>query len=740
MRGRIVLAVGLHCLCLTLLIIAAPAAFSLPAGRHYEMVSPPFKAGYGVGTIEAAASTGESISYTSIGSFEGAPSSSVGKGSGSAYVATRTPSGWKTIPLMLPASLAPYFAPAIADFSSTFEQALFYGQLGPNTGSAQFESTEAEFLLHPIAEADVLANFSIAGQKAINTKLGQRLNYTSASSNLSHIILEVTSREQPLTEEANGTTMEKSQYDLVTNGAGEHTLRFIGVNNHTGTGGKPEPQSIAPNCNVQLGSILGGKKGTSFNAVSSNGDEIFFHTCAGPSSESEPLFVRLNGERTLEVSRPLGEKCTEVPCNGATTRASADFAGASEDGSHVFFTTKEHLVGTYTGSTEDLYIATIGCLASEPNCDAGHREVTGLQRIGSAVSESADVQGVVAVSPNGEHVYFVAKRVLTGAGASGTPVQGADNLYVYDTSSEAIAFVGDLCSENERSGEVVDAKCPADLSSHKPAVSDEELWSNVHPEVQVTHDGTFFVFDSYARLMADDHDNARDVYRYDAATGALERISIGESGYHENGNGQDEAGQGNADASIPFFPAVSEGRVASQHRLGTRAITEDGSRIVFATAEPLSQAASNGLLDAYEWHEGTVSLVSTGTDVQPVGQSERLMITPSGEDVFFITVEKLSERDTDEVLDLYDARIGPELPPESPPGESYCEGEECQPLSTLLPALVPGGTAVQAAGENHPSQVEKKVVPKKKKHKHKARRRHKHRGRRVKTTGQGGRR
>ena len=37
--------------------------------------------------------------------------------------------------------------------------------------------------------------------------------------------------------------------------------------------------------------------------------------------------------------------------------------------------------------------------------------------------------------------------------------------------------------------------------------------------------------------------------------------------------------------------------------MDTRAISEDGSRIVFTTAEPLSPAPSNGLTNVYEWHE-----------------------------------------------------------------------------------------------------------------------------------------
>ncbi len=85
---------------------------------------------------------------------------------------------------------------------------------------------------------------------------------------------------------------------------------------------------------------------TSSNAVSADGSEVFVTTCieGGQPEKEEPdhqLFVRLGGARTVEVSRPLKEVCgqSQLPCPGAAARAGANYAGASEDGSKVFFTT-----------------------------------------------------------------------------------------------------------------------------------------------------------------------------------------------------------------------------------------------------------------------------------------------------------------------------------------------------------------------------------------------------------------
>jgi Tol biopolymer transport system component len=53
----------------------------------------------------------------------------------------------------------------------------------------------------------------------------------------------------------------------------------------------------------------------------------------------------------------------------------------------------------------------------------------------------------------------------------------------------------------------------------------------------VTPDGRFLVFTSHRALTADDTrgDGPAQVYEYDAQTGTLTRVSIGQDGYNENG-------------------------------------------------------------------------------------------------------------------------------------------------------------------------------------------------------------
>ena len=76
--------------------------------------------------------------------------------------------------------------------------------------------------------------------------------------------------------------------------------------------------------------------------------------------------------------------------------------------------------------------------------------------------------------------------------------------------------------------------------------------------MQTTGDGGFLVFTSYGQLSAGDTDTAQDVYRYDAESGALDRVSVGEDGYDANGNND----AFNANRFPPGIWAGAEGRTS----------------------------------------------------------------------------------------------------------------------------------------------------------------------------------
>ncbi len=185
------------------------------------------------------------------------------------------------------------------------------------------------------------------------------------------------------------------------------------------------------------------------------------------------------------------------------------------------------------------------------------------------------------------------------------------------------------------------------------------------------------------------------------------RVSNGENGFDSDGN------TNGFDASIAAVGINPDDDADQALELILRSVSDDGSRIVFSTARPLSERAVNGVSDVYEWYageggEGAVSLISGGTSPGP---DENQTISPSGRDLFFETAEGLVPSDTDGLLDVYDARIGGGFPSVAATLQA-CSGDACQgPLTNPAPLLVPG-SASQAAGGNFPEPVVKSVKKK----------------------------
>ncbi len=707
--------------------MAAVPALALNPERHYEMVTPLYKGGYGVASLRAAAPDGESMVFKSLGAFAGSPSSHAIN----EYVARRGSSGWSTASLMPAASVLPSLVGPVAwDFSPNLEVSLTEGIRGTSLGNASTHEREDVFVLHQTDAADVPSSYSIAGMalKALKD-VPLKVNYLGSSPDFSHILFQATPTEPLLPLATAEHTRVGQTYDLAVSGEGAPGLRLVDLND--------KGELIDPNCGAALGTEIGAT--SRFNAIAADGSEIFFTTdanraggaCDGSVGTVNPanpaiVFARVDGERTLEVSVPLASDCAVgAPCASAT-QMRAQFNGANEAGTCVFFMTAQPLVTGDTDTGNDLYVARIGHPGESGNiCDpsAGRpagAEVTSLTQLSHDPhgGEAAEVQGVVSMSSDGSRVYFVAHGLLSeGPNAEGrVPVKGADNLYFDETGSgKAPTFIADLCSGPEESGEVSDGACPSSIPREEGNGADTKLWLGSEGERETADDGRYLLFPSYGQLLSSDVDRAEDLYRYDALTGTLDRVSAGE-------NGDDADGNNSAFGVLLRGTSVGEedgvAHPSAKALLGSRSISEDGSRIVFISSEPLSPDATIGLENAYEWHlqpgetEGRVSLISTGHSTEPVNE---VLMSASGRDVFFITSEGLVSGDTDGLPDVYDARLGEGFPEPAAEPEP-CSGDACQgPLTNPAPLLVPGSVS-QAPGENVPappaSMPAKKSKPK----------------------------
>ena len=67
----------------------------------------------------------------------------------------------------------------------------------------------------------------------------------------------------------------------------------------------------------------------------------------------------------------------------------------------------------------------------------------------------------------------------------------------------------------------------------------------------------------------------------------------------------------------------------------------------------------------------------------------------NGDDAFFLTRQQLVGIDTDDSVDLYDARVGGGLASQNPPPPPPpCQGDDCQPPATPQTGPPPNGTTV----------------------------------------------
>ena len=420
-----------------------------------------------------------------------------------------------------------------------------------------------------------------------------------------------------------------------------------------GVGGpapEPPPQTVnlgpggielGPRCHFP--GDEGSTSSSKFHSVSNDGAEVFF----GCGAVSYVRVVRVNGSRTLN----LGEEV---------------FLGASEDGSKVFL----------SGGGGGLYMDVID---SEP----GHETETVTKKVLLTPGSPA---GYLRSSDDGSHVYFnstgvFAKNVNENKEKAEA---GKENLYVYDTVTEKTAFIAQALPGGKASWGI-------GLEAQVNGCPSTELGETKAPGCEA---GRFFVFATSAKITPDDTGSAQQVFEYDAQSGRLVRVSLGEGGYGNNGN----AGAAGATIAVPSNELSFASPSQTQAETATRALSDDGSTVVFTSARALSPRAVNGWPDVYEYHEGQVGLISTGHSLTP---DLHAAIVPSGRDIFFMTSENVVPQDSDGLPSLYDARIDGGFPAPPVP-EGGCTGDSCQGPPSV-PELLGAGASATFSGLGNPT-------------------------------------
>lgn len=644
----------------------------LPDCRAYEMVTPPFKNGAApglvvLGMIPSWSTDGSRLTLTSTQCFADAAGCTVKRDTiGSPYAFTRSSAGWVPHALVPPAS--------------QFEVSTI-SNVNPETGSALVSAPtppQGQDEWYARRPNGSLADIGPVSPPALGP-LGPEGNAHLATADLSHLVVQAGA---------------ETKWPFLAETTNSSVLEYLGGGSDpipVGVRGGPGSTDIISLCNTEVGA--GNEAAASGSALSVDGRTVFFTASRCPAMAGHPavpaneLYARIDQSETVELSESecgAGPLADEVACRGAEP-ADAQFEGASADGSKAFFTSTQQLTDdagedahegdTAKGQQCRVTTGANGCNLYEYDFSRPQGERLIAVSKGDTSGGGPRVQGVVAISSDGSHVYFVARGVLSSApnGEGDSATDGGENLYVFQRDAAhpggALSFVATL---SEAKG----------LGSQW---ADRQLWEIGVAEANISPDGRFLLFVSDAPLTRGDSGAGlghAQVFRYDAFSGALARLSIGERGFNDNGN----AGTGDAKIvggrSLTFFAGGSGRRNPS--------MSDDGTRVFFQSPLALTPGALDDVVvvgeigeteyaqNIYEWEQsgvgscpaaraaGCVSLISDGLDASAVpnptcntGSSVCLTGADArGENVFFSTADQLVPTDTDTGVDYYDARVG----------------------------------------------------------------------------------
>jgi hypothetical protein len=460
--------------------------------------------------------------------------------------------------------------------------------------------------------------------------------------------------------------------------------------------------------------------------ISEGGRHIVFSTGVSGAAvpvqlepEAAPSGTRAIYDRTPDgTTHVVSLKPGEVPFGAGEY---ANYAGASLDGVGIAFEVGSTLYLRY--NDEETFA--IGTGADIAGVAEGGKRVFYVQGgdydefgeyLGGGDLKAFDVEaGVidftttgdttpVTVSADGTTAYFVSQTAIAGSGPNprgDEPQAGKENLYrsVGGQEAEFIATV----TERDVKGEYNGIE-PADglrLWAHSVATG---RLGNV--PVRSTPDGKALLFKSRAALAGYDPEGRAEIYRY--APGELQCLSCNPTGAPASSDAglQTDFREGDREVFTPFgWPENLRG---------------DGRRAFFESNEKLVSNDSDGRRDVYQWEdEGVGSCTQAGGCVRLISSSQSQRgeylwaVSPSGNDVFFLSSDLLVGADVDETPSIYDARVQGGFAEAQVRGE--CLGEACQPSVSApndpIPGLTgPGGNVREAPRGARPCPKGKRKI------------------------------
>jgi hypothetical protein len=654
----------------------------LPDGRAYELVSPAQKEGAEVGVptvdgglyledkvprIQAAATSGEALTYTSWTSF-GDPEGASGA---SQYLSRRTPTGWRTENISPFGFLRNVLEPPYYGFSADLSQAAFVVDQPALTEEAQ-EGFRNLYLRDN--ESGAIQALSIE-EPQFTKKSAQGLEqfcvaYAGASADGRRAFF--------ASNGAMAGAPEGIGFSLYEWSAAEG-LKLVSV--------LPGEEAAAAKPAIATG--FGAGNGLCWiaqhviaHAVSEDGSKAFWTYGGKFGAAEKPLFARIDGSQTIE----LDAKAPGTP--GPSGKGV--FRAATADGSRAFFTAPGRLTSTAKAEGQ-LYLYDFEKPEGERLSDLTPGTV------------SPEILGVIGASEAGDYLYFVAAGVLTGEqeGPTGQKaVKGAANLYLW-REGEAPRFIARGVSPSSFTS------VPEVLSSRLTPDGHGLAFLAEGTQALSGYDNRIFPGAGCALIAAGRDDfqepsppQCTEAYLYDADADTLVCASCNPSGSRPHGP-----------TTLPGWANPFE---------GPHYLSADGDKLFFESWDALSAADQNEKRDVYEFEragsgscdsanpafvvasDGCLFLISTGRSDH---NSYFVDASGSGRDAFFSTRSKLVGWDSNENYDVYDAREGGGFP-EPPPIPEICEGEGCKPARAAPPAPVgsAGSAGFKGSGNQPPAK------------------------------------
>lgn len=455
-------------------------------------------------------------------------------------------------------------------------------------------------------------------------------------------------------------------------------------------------------------------------ALSKNGSHVLMTSAPTPvckSSDSEvcprpvpaPFYMRVGGV-SLSVTKGYN----------------ARFAGMTEDGSKVYFTTPQQVASTGdTDNAVDLFmwdessdsIVRVSTGVGSPNvgntdgCEPADNWVQGCSIELISEYSSACTGGCYDKDPTHPHFFAQYSKIPGGKGGNGLSdtflapgngdiyfqspelldgpdngVEGGLNLYVYRNG--APQFVTVMSTKATCQNEVqFGGSLGAPYCGEGPIA-----------RMEVTPDGRFASFLTSSRLTAYDNEGQTEMYRYEAPADKLICLSCLPSGEPPN-----------------LGP-----RALVRGSMNGKFMTDDG-RVFFSRLDSLTPQDTNNAVDVYEYVDGRPQLISGGTGpvsevlcdncgLSGFARPGLIGVSANGTDVFFATFDVLVPQDRNGGnIKVYDARTNGGFP-YTPPPPGCAAADECHGPSTLPPPPVVDGTGsdLGATGNLKPATTTRK--------------------------------